>query len=112
MAEMLHEVCIQSMWFGGCASDDNADTQTFQKRLMDLMDQAQNFAGAGTGLVSGSGGSADPGQEFREGLDQTERECGSFSHCRVACAGDADMPTLVRSVCACPGGNTTNQDVG
>lgn len=48
--------------------------KTFQKRLMDLMDQAQHFAGAGVGIGVSSAGTGDAGQEFREGLDQTERE--------------------------------------
>lgn len=49
-------------------------SETFQKRLMDLMDQAQHFAGAGVGIGVSSAGTGDAGQEFREGLDQTERE--------------------------------------
>ncbi|EJD53765.1 GINS complex, Psf3 component [Auricularia subglabra TFB-10046 SS5] len=47
---------------------------TFKQRLMDLMDQAQHFAGAGVGIGVSSTGTGDAGQEFREGLDQTERE--------------------------------------
>ncbi|KZW04047.1 hypothetical protein EXIGLDRAFT_758350 [Exidia glandulosa HHB12029] len=47
---------------------------TFKGRLMDLMDQAQHFAGAGTGIGVAHSGTGDAGQEFREGLDQTERE--------------------------------------
>jgi len=38
------------------------------------MDQAQHFGGAGASVGRGGGTSGDIGQDFREGLDQTERE--------------------------------------
>jgi hypothetical protein len=38
--------------------------------MVELMNQAQHFGGA-----FDSGGSGSGGEEFREGLDLTEREC-------------------------------------
>ncbi|KDQ20738.1 hypothetical protein BOTBODRAFT_151621 [Botryobasidium botryosum FD-172 SS1] len=47
--------------------------QTFHARLVDLMDQAQNFGGA-AGSMGGAVGSGDVGDDFREGLEGVERE--------------------------------------
>jgi len=44
-------------------------TKTFQHRVVDLMDQAQHFGGSSEAGSSGQGG-----EDFREGLDATERE--------------------------------------
>ncbi|KAJ7047577.1 hypothetical protein C8F04DRAFT_1226573 [Mycena alexandri] len=47
-------------------------TNTFRKRLVEVIDQAQHFAALGP--AGGAGGSGDSAQSFREGLDGTERE--------------------------------------
>ncbi|KAJ3558659.1 hypothetical protein NM688_g792 [Phlebia brevispora] len=60
--------------------DDSPDTQelskllatTFKARLPAVVDQAQHFASINT--AGSSGGGADAGIAFREGLDGTERE--------------------------------------
>ena len=47
--------------------------QTFKERLVDLMDQAQHFGALGAS--AGGAGQGQAGEDFREGLDGTEREC-------------------------------------
>lgn len=51
----------------------SSSAQTFKDRLVDIMDQAQHFGGLG-GHATG-GGNGMSGEDFREGLDGTEREC-------------------------------------
>lgn len=69
------------------------NVQTFQARLVELMDQAQHFAGTSSSAGAVSGG--EGGEDFREGLEATERErmwslpqpldplqrCGVYSVC-------------------------------
>ncbi|KAF8897348.1 hypothetical protein BD779DRAFT_1490327 [Infundibulicybe gibba] len=47
-------------------------TRTFQRRLVEVIDQAQHFAALGP--IGGGGSTGDTAQSFREGLDGTERE--------------------------------------
>ncbi|KAJ7431281.1 hypothetical protein B0H11DRAFT_129348 [Mycena galericulata] len=47
-------------------------TDTFRKRLVEVIDQAQHFAALGP--AGGVGPTGDSAQSFREGLDATERE--------------------------------------
>ncbi|KAJ7368082.1 hypothetical protein DFH08DRAFT_1070854 [Mycena albidolilacea] len=47
-------------------------TNTFRKRLYEVIDQAQHFAALGP--AGGVGPAGDSAQSFREGLDGTERE--------------------------------------
>ncbi|KAJ7117393.1 hypothetical protein C8R43DRAFT_1037497 [Mycena crocata] len=47
-------------------------TNTFRKRLVEVIDQAQHFAALGP--AGGVGPTGDSAQSFREGLDATERE--------------------------------------
>ncbi|KAJ6629187.1 hypothetical protein B0H10DRAFT_1988385 [Mycena sp. CBHHK59/15] len=47
-------------------------TNTFRKRLVEVIDQAQHFAALGP--AGGAGLTGDTAQSFREGLDATERE--------------------------------------
>jgi len=44
--------------------------KTFKQRLVDLMDQAQHFGGS----ITTAGASGSAAEEFREGLDSTERQ--------------------------------------
>ncbi|THH03588.1 hypothetical protein EW145_g6162 [Phellinidium pouzarii] len=46
--------------------------ETFKRRLVDVMDQAQHFGALGAS--SGGAGHGQVGEGFREGLDGTERE--------------------------------------
>lgn len=50
-------------------------TQTFKERLIDVMDQAHHFGALGASAGGAPGGSGHAGEDFREGLDGTEREC-------------------------------------
>ncbi|KAJ7638615.1 hypothetical protein FB45DRAFT_406944 [Roridomyces roridus] len=50
----------------------NLLTNTFRKRLVEVIDQAQHFAALGP--AGGVGPTGDSAQSFREGLDATERE--------------------------------------
>ncbi|TFY80280.1 hypothetical protein EWM64_g3737 [Hericium alpestre] len=54
----------------------NILTKTFKNRLSELIDQAQHFAALGP---AGGGQSGDVAQNFREGLDGTERELFSLA---------------------------------
>lgn len=53
-------------------------SQTFKERLVDVMDQAQHFGALGAG--AGGVGQGQAGEDFREGLDATERERTPPSH--------------------------------
>ncbi|KAH8118327.1 GINS complex, Psf3 component [Phellopilus nigrolimitatus] len=46
--------------------------ETFKQRLVDIMDQAQHFGALGAS--AGGAGHGQAGEDFREGLDGTERE--------------------------------------
>ncbi|KLO18081.1 GINS complex, Psf3 component [Schizopora paradoxa] len=50
----------------------NVLVKTFKDRLVDIMDQAQHFGALGN--HAGGGGDGQKGEDFREGLDGTERE--------------------------------------
>ncbi|KAJ6539140.1 hypothetical protein B0H19DRAFT_1222449 [Mycena capillaripes] len=52
-------------------------TNTFRKRLVEVIDQAQHFAALGP--AGGAGPAGDSAQSFREGLDGTERELFSLA---------------------------------
>ncbi len=56
----------------------NTCEQTFQNRLVEVIDQAQHFAALGP--AGGGGQSGDAALTFREGLEVTERE-REFSIC-------------------------------
>jgi len=49
-------------------------SQTFRRRLVEVVDQAQHFAALGPA----GGTTGDLAQTFREGLDGTERESESL----------------------------------
>ncbi|TDL29469.1 GINS complex, Psf3 component, partial [Rickenella mellea] len=49
-------------------------SKTFKERLVDVMDQAHHFGSLGSSAAGVVGGSGNAGEDFREGLDATERE--------------------------------------
>ncbi|KAF8592374.1 GINS complex, Psf3 component [Ramaria rubella] len=51
---------------------------TYRRRLVDVMDQAQHFGGSANSVGAGAR-SGDTGAEFREGLEATERELFSLA---------------------------------
>ncbi|KAJ6599262.1 hypothetical protein DFH09DRAFT_1258326 [Mycena vulgaris] len=58
------------LWYGFGKTIMEIDT--FRKRLVEVIDQAQHFAALGP--AGGVGPTGDNAQSFREGLDATERE--------------------------------------
>jgi hypothetical protein len=70
LADVLNKVILGELVLGTLRSQ--VSEKTFHARLIDLMDQAQHFGGGASSLGVSSTG--DPGEEFREGLESTERE--------------------------------------
>jgi len=77
ISDMLMKVCTTHS-HSQAVRPDLLFHQTFQQRLVDVMDQAQHFGGSANMMGSGSR-SGDPGAEFREGLEARERERQSYS---------------------------------